>query len=107
MCIPIPIFRDLRQFFLIVTLTSEVLASNLLLCTSSFVLTCRFYKVFGRYISTLCVRIGLDCIQLLGHQMDWTRLESVARGLGLDWIVLIQSIPYSARLIHCHSSNKV
>ena len=54
MCIP---YLDLRQFLLIVTLTSEVLPSNLQLFTSSFVFTCRFYKVFGRYL-LCCVRIG-------------------------------------------------
>ena len=40
-----PIFRDLGQFLLIATLTSEVLPSNLELYSSSFVLTCGFYKV--------------------------------------------------------------
>ena len=58
------IFRDLRQFLLIVTLTPEVLLSNLQLYTTSFLFTYRFYKVFGRYLfiylfrhtttSTLC-----------------------------------------------------
>ena len=80
---------------LVVTLRSEVLPSNLQLYTSSFVLTCRFYKVFGRCLFC-CVRIGLDWIQILGHQLDWTGLGSVARGFGLDWIVSTQSIPYSA-----------
>ena len=56
--------------------------------------TCRFYKVFGRYL-LCCVRIGLDWIQILGHQLDWTGLGSVAHGFGLDWIVSTQSIPYS------------
>ena len=91
MCIP---YLDLRQFLLIVTLTSEVLPSNLQLSTSSFVFTCRFYKVFGRYL-LCCVRIGLDWIQILVHQLDWTGLGSVARGFGLDWIVSTRSIPYS------------
>ena len=54
--------------------------------------TYRFYKVFGRYL-LCCVRIGLDWIQILGHQLDWTGLGSVARGFGLDWIVSTQSIP--------------
>ena len=98
MCNVYPIFRDLRQFLLIVTLTSEVLLSNVQLYTSSFVLTYRFYKVFGRYL-LCCVRIGLDWIQLLGHEMDWTGLGSVARGFGLDWIVSTQSISYSAKYI--------
>ena len=74
MCNVYPIFRDLRQFFLIdketipiyiVTLTSEVLLSNLQLYASSFVLTHIFYKLFDRYLLS-CVRIGLDWIQLLG-----------------------------------------
>ena len=56
--------------------------------------TCRYYKVFGRYL-LCCVRIGLDWIQILGHQLDWTGLGSVDRGFGLDWIVSTQSIPYS------------
>ena len=93
MCIP---YLDLRQFLVIVTLTSEVLPSNLQLSTSSFVFTCRFYKVFGRYL-LCCVRIGLDWIQILVHQLDWTGLGSVARGFGLDWIVSTRSIPYSDR----------
>ena len=94
MCNVYPIFRDLRHFLLIVTLRSEVLPSNLQLYTSSFVFTCRFYKVFGRCLFC-CVRIGLDWIQILGRQLDWTGLGSVARGFGLDWIVSTQSIPYS------------
>ena len=87
-------YLDSRQFLLIVTLTSEVLPSNLQLFTSSFVFTCRFYKAFGRYLPC-CVRIGLDWIQILVHQLDWTGLGSVARGFGLDWIVSTRSIPYS------------
>ena len=94
MCNVCPIFRDLRQFFLIVSLTSEVLPSNLQLYTSSFVFTSRYYKVFGRYL-LCCVRIGLDWIQILGHQLEWTGLGSVARGFGLDWIVSTQSFPCS------------
>ena len=92
-----PIFRDLRQFLRIVTLPFEVLPSNIELCTSLFVFTCPFYKVFGRYL-LCCVRLGhgQDWIQILDHQLDWTGLGSVARGFGLDWIVSIQSIPYSA-----------
>ena len=57
--------------------------------------TRRFYKEFGRYL-LYCVWIGLDWIHILGHQLDWTGLGSVARGFGLDWIVSTQSIPYSA-----------
>ena len=94
MCNVYHIFRDLRQFLLNVSLRSEVLLSNLLLYTSLFVFTCRFYKAFGRNL-LCCVRIGLDCIQILGHQLDWTGLGSVARGFGLDWIVSTQSNPYS------------
>ena len=37
----------------------------------SFVLKCGFYKVFGRFL-LCCVWIGLDWIQFLGHQLDWT-----------------------------------
>ena len=99
MCNVHPIFRDLRLFLLIVSLTSEVLPSNLQLYTPSFVFTCRFYKVFGRYL-LCCVRIGLDWIQILGHRLDWTGLGSVARGFGLDWIVSNQSILYSGKLAH-------
>ena len=94
MCNVYPIFGDLRQFLLSISLTSEVLPPNLQLYTSSFVFTCRFYKVFGRYL-LCCVRIGLDWIQILGHRLDWTGLGSVARGFGLDWIVSTRSIPYS------------
>ena len=69
MCKVYPIFRDLSQFLLIVNLTSEVLSSNFQLSTSPFVLTSIFFKIFGRYL-LCCVRIGLDWIQLLGHQLD-------------------------------------
>ena len=97
MCIP---YLDLRQFLLIVTLTSEVLPSNLQLFTSSFVFTCRlFYKAFGRYL-LCCARIGLDWIQILVHQLDWTGLGSVTRGFELDWIVSTRSIPYSGHIRH-------
>ena len=96
-------YLDLRQFLLIVTLmTSEVLPSNLQLFTSPFVFTCRFYKIFGRYL-LCCVRIGLNWIQMLVLQLDWTGLGSVARGFGLDWIVSTGSIPYSgAETRHCN-----
>ena len=98
MCIP---YLDLRQFLLVITLTSEVLPSNFQLFTSSFVFTCRFYKVFGRYL-LCCVWIGLDWIQILVHQLDWTGLGSVARGFGLDWIVSTRSISYSGfyKMLH-------
>ena len=92
MCIPY--LETSCNFSLIVTLTSEVLPSNFRLYTSPFVFTCRFYNVFGRYL-LCCVRIGLDWIQILNHQLDWTGLGSVTRGFGLDWIVSTQSIPYS------------
>ena len=82
MCNVYPIFRDLRQFLLIVTLMSEVLLSNIQLYLYSFVLTCRFYKVFGRFL-LCCVWIGLDWIQFVGHQLDWTGLGSMNRGFGL------------------------
>ena len=101
MCNVYPIFRDLRQFLLIVTLMSEVLPSNLQLYLYSFVLTCIFYKVFGRFL-LCCVWIGLDWIQFLGHQLDWTGLGSMDRGFGLDWILATQSIPYSG----AHSLDK-
>ena len=52
------------------------------------------HPVFARYL-LCCVRIGLDWIQLLGHQLDWTGIGSVARGFGLDWIISTQSISYS------------
>ena len=94
MCNVYPIFRDFRQFLLIVTLMSEVLPSNLQLYTSSSVFACKFYKVFGRYL-LCCVWIELDWIQILGHQLDWTGLGSVVRGFGLNWIVSTQSISYS------------
>ena len=68
----VPIFKDLRQFLVIVTLTPEVLLSNLQLYTSSFLFTCRFYKVFGRYL-LCCVRIGLDWIHILA--ISWIGLD--------------------------------
>ena len=88
--------RDLRQFLLIVTLTSEVLPSYLRLYLHIVVY---FYMLILQgiwYYLLCCVRIGLDWIQILDHQLDWTGLGSVAHGLGLDWIVSTQSIPYSA-----------
>ena len=93
-CNVYPIFRDLRQFLLIVALMSEVLPSNIQLYLHSFVLICRFYKVFGRFL-LCCVLIGLDWIQFLGHQLDWTGLGSMDPGFGLDWTSATQSIPYS------------
>ena len=98
MCSVYPIFRDLRQFLLIVTLMSEVLPSNIQLHLYSFVLACRCYKVFGRFL-LCCVWIGLDWIQFLGHQLDWTGLGSMDRGSGLDWILATQSIPYSGKYV--------
>ena len=103
MCNVYPIFRDVRQFLLIVTLMSEVLPSYLRLYTSSFVFTCRFYKVFSRYL-LCCVRIGLDWIQIPDHQLDWTGLGSVTRGFGLDWIVSTESIPYSGCKVMCETA---
>ena len=103
MCKVYPIFRDLRQFLLIVTLMSEVLPLNIQLYLYSFVLTCRFYQVFGRFL-LCCVWIGLDWIQFLGHQLDWTGLGSMGRGFGLDWILPTQSIPYSALVSSIHSA---
>ena len=97
MCNVHPIFRDLSQFLLIVTVTSEVLPSSLQLYTSSFVLTCRFTRYLVDTYLLCCVRIGLDWIRLLGHQLDWIGLGSVARGFGLDWTFLTQSISYSVR----------
>ena len=62
MCNVYIIFRDLRQFLLIVTLTLKFYPKIFSYTyTSSFVLTCRFYKVFGSY-QLCCVRIGLDWI---------------------------------------------
>ena len=78
-----------------ISLTSEVLPPNLQLYTSSFVFTCRFYKVFGRYL-LCCVRIGLDWIQILGHQLDWTGLGSVARGF--HWTGSFQLNPFHTLL---------
>ena len=75
MCIP---YLDLRQFLRIVTLTSEVLPSNLQLFTSSFVFTCRFYKV------TYSVVSGLDWTGFRFWFISWIGLGlgSVARGFG-------------------------
>ena len=52
--------------------------------------------LFGRFL-LCCVWIGLEWIQFLGHQLDWTGLGSMNRGFGLDWILATQSIPYSGR----------
>ena len=95
MCNVYSIFRDLRQFLLIVTLTSEVLPSNLQLYLH--IVVCFLHVDFTEYLvdTHCCVRIGLDWIQILDHQLDWTGLGSVARGFGLDRIVPTQSIPYS------------
>ena len=53
--------------------------------------------LFGRFL-LCCVWIGLDWIQFLDHQLDWTGLGSMNRGFELDWILATQSIPYSAFL---------
>ena len=95
MCNVYPIFRYLRQFLLIVTRVlkfyPQIFSYTYLY---SFVLTCGFYKVFGRFL-LCCVWFGLDWIQFLGHQLDWTGLGSMDRGFGLDRILATQSIPYS------------
>ena len=97
MCNVYPIFRDLRQFLLIVTLTSGPLPSNLQLYTSSFGFTCRFYKVFGRY-PFCCVRIGLDWIQNSGSSagLDWIRISGSWIRIGLDRFNSIHSILWFA-----------
>ena len=56
------------------------------------------YEYTGRYL-LCCVRIGLDWIQLLGHQLDWTGLESVAREFGLDCVFSTQSIYLACELL--------
>ena len=99
MCHVYPIFRDMMQFLLIVTLTSEILPSNLQLYT--FVFRLFLHVDFTKYlVDAYSVVSGPDWTGFsfwpLGHQMNWTGLGSVARGFGLDWIVSTQSIPYSA-----------
>ena len=91
MCIP---YLDLRQFLLIVTLTSEVLPSNLQLFTSSFVFTCRFYKVFGRYLCTLLCPdwTGLDSDSGSSAGLDWIRISGSWIWTGLDRFNSIHSI---------------
>ena len=90
-----PIFRDLRQFLLIVTLTLEVLPSNLQLYTSSFVLTCRFYKVFG----LLCPDCtGLDSYSGSSAGLDWIRISGSWIWTGLDRLNSIHSILCRQRL---------
>ena len=98
MCKVYPIFRDLRQFFLIVTLILKFYP-QIFGYTHSFVLTCSFYKVFDRFL-LFCVWIGLDWIKFLGHQLDWTGLGSMDRGFGLDWILSTQSISYFGGRLH-------
>ena len=84
-----PIFRDLRQFLLIVTLTFEVLPSNLELYTSSFVFTSRFYKVFG----LLCPDwTGLDSDSRSSAGLDWIRISGSWIWTGLDRLNSIHSI---------------
>ena len=77
-----PKFRDLKQFLLIVTLTSEVLPSNLQLYTSLFVLTCRFYKVFGRYLLFVS---GLDWTGFSFWVISWIGLDYDQWLVDLDW----------------------
>ena len=91
MCIP---YLDLRQFLLVVTLTSEVLPSNLQLFTSSFVFTCRFYKVFGRYLCTLLCPdwTGLDSDSGSSAGLDWIRISGSWIWTGLDRFNSIHSI---------------
>ena len=93
-CSVCPIFRDLRQFLRIVTLTTEVLPSNLQLYTSSFVLTCRVYKVFGRYILFCPDWTGLDSDSESSAGLDWIRISGLWIWTGLDLFSLINFIPW-------------
>ena len=71
--------------------------SSTLKSSAIYIVVCVYMLILqgiGRYL-LCCVRTGLDWIQIMGHQLDWTGLGSVAHGFGLDWIVSIQSIPYS------------
>ena len=72
MCNVYPIFRDLRQFLLIVTLTSKALPSNLQLYTSSFVFTCRFCKVL---VDNYSVVSGLDWTGFRFSVICWVGLD--------------------------------
>ena len=98
MCIP---YLDLRQFLLIVTLTSEVLPSNLQLSTSSFVFTCRFYKVFG----LLCPDCtGLDSYSGSSAGLDWIRISGSWIWTGLDpfnsfHFILTKNTPMSMTVV--------
>ena len=72
MCNVYPIFRDLRQFLLIVTLRSEVLPSNLQLYTSSFVL----HVDFTRYlVDAYSVVSGLDWTGFRFWVISWIGLD--------------------------------
>ena len=79
LCNVYPIFRDLRQFLLIVALMSEVLPSNIQLYLHSFVLiTMQILQGIWQIPTLLC--------------LDWTGLDSVSgSSAGLDWIRINRS----------------
>ena len=96
MCNLYPIFRDLRQFLLVVTLTSAFYLQIFSYTRRRLCLHVDFTRYLVDTYLLCCVRIGLDWIEILGHQLDWTGLGSVNRGFGLDWIISTRSIPYFA-----------
>ena len=75
MCNVYPIFRDLRQFLLIVTLTSEVLSSNIQLGIGT---NCRLFLHvdFTRHlVDTYSVVSGLDWTGFNFRVINWIGLD--------------------------------
>ena len=86
-----PIFRDLRQFLLIITLMSEVLPSNLQLPT----LVCSYMQILQgvwQIPSLLCLDFtGLDSVSGSSAGLDWITINGSWIWTGLD---LINSIHF-------------
>ena len=94
MCNVYPIFRDLRQFLLIVALILEVLPSNLQLYTYPrlYLGTCRFYKAY--LADSYSFVSGLDWTGLSFWVISWTGLDQDPRIVDLDWTGSYQLNPF-------------
>ena len=74
------------------TRVSEVLPSNIQLYLYSFVLTCRFYKVFGRFLLFCLVWTGMDSVSGSSAGLYWIRINGSWIWTGLDLSNSIHSI---------------
>ena len=98
MCNVYPIFRDFRQFLLIVTLMSEVLLSNIQLYLPILVRSyMQILQSIWQIPTLLCLDwTGLDSVCGSSAGLDWIRINE--SWIGLDWILATQSIPCTLNL---------